>query len=130
MLAGSDEDELFGEVPQQQEVHAPVTSSAILEWEREKRQEIDARDRSEAEYVEEMKAKAKKGLAAHLALISENQTKAAKHNIEVDKQTLLDQGTKPDNSWERVVKYIDFNRSDLHQRDVGKMKSLLLQLKH
>jgi hypothetical protein len=34
------------------------------------------------------------------------------------------------NQWEKVVGFIDFNRSDLHERDVAKFKTLLLQLKH
>ena len=62
--------------------------------------------------------------------IAEAQEKRGKDNLAVDEQTFASLKETPQNKWERVVKYIDFNRSDLHEKDVSKMKSLLLQLKH
>ena len=49
------------------------------------------------------------------------------YNKEIDDETLQKHGS--DNKWEGVAGYIDFNRSDLHEKDVSRMKSLLLQLK-
>ncbi|KAH0794923.1 Clathrin light chain [Histomonas meleagridis] len=129
MLAGSDDDDLFAQTPEPQQPQEEEKSSALVEWEKEKQIEIQQLDAKNDAADEEMKNKAKEILANYHSKLSEAQEKRAKNNLEVDQQFMSDLENEPSNKWEKVVSFIDFNRSDLHQRDVSKMKTLLLQLK-
>ena len=108
----------------------PERESALVEWQRQKDQEIAAIDAAEEKEIAEMKEKAKKQLDDYNKKVDEAQANRAKHNLDVDKETFETLNSHPENQWERVVTYIDFNRADLHEKDVSRMKSLLLQLKH
>lgn len=130
MLANDDNDDLFAnEVPppaQQPE----ISSSALIEWERTKSDEISEMDNASSQADNELRQKASESLNKFHQTLTEAQQNRAKHNKEVDEQTIADIEATGVQKWERVVSFIDFNRSDLHTRDVSKMKSLLLQLKH
>ena len=108
----------------------PERESALVEWQRQKDQEISVIDEKEAKEIAEMKEKASKELAAYNKKVQEAQENRAKHNLSVDQETIASLNSTPENKWERVVSYIDLNRTDLHEKDVSRMKSLLLQLKH
>jgi uncharacterized protein with von Willebrand factor type A (vWA) domain len=131
MLAGSDDDDLFGgppaAVPPPEQSAAP--QSALIAWEREKQIELREKDAQDEARSADLKAAAGSSLKDYLAKLSEAQEKRAVHNRELDDQKMADLEATG-NQWEKVVKFIDFNRSDLHQRDISKMKTLLLQLKH
>jgi hypothetical protein len=75
------------------------------------------------------RTEASEKLAKFSATLRESQAKRAALNQEADQQKLAELEGDYDNPWEKVVKLIDFGRADLHQRDVGRMKLLLLQLK-
>lgn len=127
MLAGSDDDDLFAQAVQPQEQETP---SALVEWEKQKQIEIQNIDAKNQQDDEELNKKASEAITKFNDNLHEAQEKRAKHNLELDQQFFSDMDSNPENQWEKVVSYIDFNRSDLHQKDISKMKSLLLQLKH
>ena len=108
----------------------PQRISALVEWQEKKNQEIAVIDQQESEEIAKIRSKAQEELDAFNKKIDEAQANRAKHNKAVDEETKASLEENPTNKWERVVKYIDFNRSELHEKDVSKMKSLLLQLKH
>ena len=84
----------------------------------------------ESQNNSEMSKKARETLDNFNKTLKESQESRAKHNLEIDEQFIQDRDSTSTKPWERVVSFIDFNRSDLHERDVQRMKSLLLQLKH
>ncbi|KAH0794734.1 clathrin light chain A-like isoform X3 [Histomonas meleagridis] len=129
MLAGSDDDDLFAQAPEPQQPQEEAKPTALVEWEKEKQAEIQQLDAKNEAADEEMKNKAKEMLNSYHSKLSEAQAKRAKNNLEVDQQFISGLENSPNNKWEKVVSYIDFNRSDLHQKDIAKMKTLLLQLK-
>lgn len=124
------DDDLFdNQVPEQvQPAEAP--SSKLLEWEAEKNQELTQNDSANQEKDNQIRTEASEKLQAFFETLSEAQKNRAKHNLEVDQEFIADLESESAQKWEKVVKYIDFNRTDLHERDNTKMKSLLLQLKH
>ena len=126
--AQGDADDIYSAGPA--EPAEPERESALVEWQKQKDQEIAAIDAQEEKDVAEMKEKARKQLDDYNKKVDEAQAKRAKHNLDVDKETFAALNSHPENQWESVVTYIDFNRSDLHEKDVSRMKSLLLQLKH
>lgn len=129
MLAGSDgEDDLFGapEIVAQE----PMQESAIAQWEKQKQAEIAETENVYNENDAKLKQMAAEKLQQFYATLREAQEKREQHNKDVDEQTIATQQSPSENKWENVVAYIDFNRSDLHEKDVSRMKSLLLQLKH
>ena len=125
---GGAEDDIYAQGPS--EPAEPERVSALVEWQEKKNQEIAVIDQQETEEIAKMRSKASEELEAFNKKIDEAQAKRAKHNQSVDEETKASLEENPENKWERVVKYIDFNRSELHEKDVSKMKSLLLQLKH
>ena len=131
MLAGSDnEDDLFGgPEPFDQPPAETGPSPALAEWERAKREEIAEIDAKNDEADAKMREEARERLNEFNKALEEGQAQRAKGNLELDEQkaaSLEATGQK----WEKVVSYIDFNRADLHERNVSRMKTLLLQLKH
>ena len=126
MLAGSDDEGLFGAQEQSQPQQA-TESSAMAQWEAEKREELKRMDETEEKANEELKKKVRDESEKFTATLRDAQEKREKQNKEIDDETLQKNGS--DNKWEGVAGYIDFNRSDLHEKDVSRMKSLLLQLK-
>ena len=135
LAAGSDDEELFGAAAPAAEPAAgaaPVApaSSAVQEWERTKQAEIAELDKKNDEADAKLRDQAREKLDQFNKTIREAQEKREQHNKELDQQTVAAQKSGSQNKWETVVGYIDFNRSDLHERDVSRMKTLLLQLKH
>jgi hypothetical protein len=130
MLAGSDDDDLFGTaVPAAPPEQTPAPASALIAWERQKQIELGEKDSQDASKDADLRTAASGALKDFLAKLSDGQSKRAIHNKELDEQKRADLEATG-NQWEKVVKFIDFNRSDLHQKDISKMKTLLLQLKH
>ena len=125
--SGNDDD-IYAQGPA--EPAEPEKVSALVEWQEKKNQEIAVIDQQETEEIAKMRAKAQEELDAFNKKIEEAQETRAKHNLSVDEETKASLEESSSNQWERVVKYIDFNRTELHEKDVSKMKSLLLQLKH
>jgi hypothetical protein len=130
MLAGSDDDDLFGAQPPAPEPAAAQPTSALVQWQRAKDTELQEKDARDDAASGELKAKARDALTAFNKTIAEGQEKRRVHNAELDAEKTADLQANFGNQWEKVVKFIDFNRSDLHERDVAKFKTLLLQLKH
>ena len=131
MLAGSDnDDDLFGaSAPAPAPAAEAPQSSALNDWERTKREEIAELDRKNDEADAELKNQAREKLDKFNETLRKAQESREQHNKELEEQFLAEQKSEA-KSWEKVVGYIDFNRTDLHERDVSKMKTLLLQLKH
>lgn len=130
-MLGGDDDDLFGAgdpVPVQTFVDAEP--SAVAKWEQEKNAEIADRDAAEQEVDNGLKEKANAARDTFYKNLQEAQEKRHAHNKEVDEQTVSGMESTVENQWEKVVSYIDFNRTDLHEKDVSRMKSLLLQMKH
>jgi hypothetical protein len=129
MLAGSDDDLFTAQAPSS----TPGPSqpaSALVHWQHEKDaalRDLDARD---AQAADELKAKARASLDAFNTTVADSQGKRRVSNAELDTQKIADLQANFGNQWEKVVRFVDFNRSDLHERDVSKFKTLLLQLKH
>ncbi|OHT14195.1 clathrin light chain A-like protein [Tritrichomonas foetus] len=134
MLADNDDDDLFSApqgAPEGQESQPEAeTSSALIRWQQEKDGQLRELDANESTQNQEMQSKAKESLDRYYKNLAESQENRAKLNRETDEQSIADRDSTTTQSWEKVVKFIDFNRSDLHERDVSRMKSLLLQLKH
>lgn len=135
LAAGSDDEDLFGQPAAAPAAAAatpaePAMSSALQEWERAKHAELAELDRKNDEADTQLRDQAREKLEQFNKTIREAQAKQEQHNKEVDEQTVAAQKNGSENKWETVVGYIDFNRSDLHERDVSRMKTLLLQLKH
>ena len=136
LAAGSDDEDLFGQpaapaaaAATAAPVDVPV-SSAVQDWERAKQAELAELDKKNAEADDKLREAAREKLDQFNKTIREAQEKREQHNKELDQQTVAAQKSGSQNKWETVVGYIDFNRSDLHERDVSRMKTLLLQLKH
>jgi hypothetical protein len=130
MLGDADDDDLFGGAPPQP---APVSSqppSALIAWQRAKDAELQEKDGQEAQVADDLKGTARASLDTFTKTIADAQEKRRVHNAELDVQKKADLESQSGNQWERVVKFVDFNRSDLHERDIAKFKTLLLQLKH
>lgn len=131
-MLGDGDDDLF-DAPVTQETPAQTTevatSSAVTEWERSKKDEIAELDRKNNSADEELRSEARDKLDKFNETVRQAQEKREQHNKELEEQFLAEQKSEG-KSWEKVVGYIDFNRTDLHERDVSKMKTLLLQLKH
>jgi hypothetical protein len=108
---------------------APSQTAALVAWQEQKNVELREKDAGESEANDALRATAGQSARDFLTTISASQEKRAVHNRELDEQKKADLNATG-NTWEKVVKFIDFNRSDLHERDVSKMKTLLLQLKH
>ncbi|OHS97404.1 hypothetical protein TRFO_36354 [Tritrichomonas foetus] len=130
MLANDDDDDLFANNNSTNAPAEPEQPSALTAWEAKKREELAQLDAGEAKQNDTLRDEAKVALDKHFATLRNAQELRAKHNLEVDQQTIADLESTINNKWEKTVSYIDFNRSDLHERDVSRMKSLLLQLKH
>jgi hypothetical protein len=131
MLADPDDDDLFSPpAPQAQQSLPDQPVSALVAWQREKDGELQAKDAADAAKADEIKAQARASADTFFKTLEDSQQKRALHNKELDEQKLADLASQTGTQWEKVVKLIDFNRSDLHERDVAKFKSLLLQLKH
>lgn len=130
-MFGKDDDDIYGACdPVPAANLMEEEPSALAKWEQEKKEEIAVKDAEEQKLDEEIKIKAKAAADAFYKNLEEAQEKRHLHNKEVDEQTIAAQESTLENQWERVVSYIDFNRTDLHEKDVSRMKSLLLQLKH
>lgn len=131
-MLGDGDDDLF-DAPAAQETPASTTevatSSAVTEWERSKKDEIAELDRKNDSADEELRSEARDKLDKFNETVRQAQEKREQHNKELEEQFLAEQKSEG-KSWEKVVGYIDFNRTDLHEHDVSKMKTLLLQLKH
>lgn len=108
----------------------PETPSALIEWEAKKKEELAVLDKEESEKNEELRKEGKAASDKFYDGLRDAQAKRAKHNLEVDEQTKADLESTNENVWEKTVSYIDFNRTDLHERDVSRMKTLLLQMKN
>lgn len=108
----------------------PEKVSALVEWEQNRNKIIADQDDEEEKQISAMRQKASEDLSNFHKKIEEGQETRAHHNVEVDAETKAALESHPENQWEGVVSYIDFNRSDLHEKDVSRMKGLLLQLKH
>lgn len=130
MLAGSDDDDLFSQAVQPQQEEEETAPSALIEWEAQKQIEIQRIDAENQEKDENLSSQGSEAITKYNKNLHDAQEKRARHNIELDQQFFSDMEYMPENKWEKVVSYIDFNRADLHQKDVSKMKSILLQLKH
>ena len=136
MLAGSDDDDLFSPPQQQQQQshdeEEPLNSgpTALDKWRDEKQNELRELDQKESQQNSELAKEAREKLDNFYKTLKESQESRAKHNLEVDQEFIQDRDSTTTKPWERVVSFIDFNRSDLHERDIQRMKSLLLQLKH
>jgi hypothetical protein len=127
MLAGPDDDDLFDGPADVAPV--PETPSALVAWEREKRAELDEKDAADGASADAIRSAAAQTLNDWFEKLHSGQAKRAQHNKEADAAKIEDLNQDVPNRWEKVVKLIDFTRSDLHVRDVARMKSLLLQLK-
>jgi hypothetical protein len=131
MLAAGDDDDLFSPpAPEPAQPSADQPPSALIAWQREKDAELGTKDSEESARSDELKAQARSAADNFLKTVADSQQKRALHNKELDEQKTADLASQAGTQWEKVVKLIDFNRSDLHERDVAKFKSLLLQLKH
>jgi hypothetical protein len=130
MLAGSDDDDLFGGQAPAPEPVSSQPASALIQWQHAKDAELREQDARDAQAADELKAKARASLDTFTKTIADSQEKRRVHNAELDSQKVADLQASSGNQWEKTVKFIDFNRSDLHERDVAKFKTLLLQLKH
>jgi hypothetical protein len=111
----------------------PVSSeptAALRAWQRTKDAELQEQDARDSQAADELKAKARASLDAFNKTIAESQEKQRVHNAELAAQKTADAEVMGGNQWERVVNFIDFRRSDLHQVDVAKFQTLLLQLRH
>lgn len=124
------DDDLFDNQAPEQVQPEEAPSSKLLEWEAEKNQELIQNDSANQEKDTQIRTEASEKLQTFYETLSEAQKNRAKHNLEVDQEFIADLESESAQKWEKVVKYIDFNRTDLHERDNTKMKSLLLQLKH
>jgi hypothetical protein len=130
MLGGSDDDDLFSAPAPEPVVAADQPPSALITWQHQKDEELREKDARDTQAAEARKAEAKESLDKFNKQLAEAQDKRAIHNRELDSQKKADLDADSGNQWEKVVKFVDFNRSDLHERDVSKFKTLLLQLKH
>ena len=126
----NDDDDLFGGAPQQsfqqsQDQHhndQPEASAALQQWEAKKKEEIAQLDQKEEKENEALRDEARDKLEKHLATLRNSQEMRAKQNREADQQKMADLESTVSNKWEKTVAYIDFNRGDLHERDVSRMK--------
>ena len=107
-----------------------VQSTILVDWEKKKIQETNKLDDELLAKDKKMYEKAREELDQYFNKIKEAQEKRLEHNKEVEKAIIEELQKESQNKWETVVNYIDFNRSDLHKKDISRMKSLLLQLKH
>jgi hypothetical protein len=130
MLGGSDDEDLFAPPAPLQEAAPAQAPSALIAWQRQKDEELREKDNQDAEKSEALKNQARDSLTKFNNTVSEAQGNRATHNRELDEQKRADLEGVAGNQWEKVVKFVDFNRSDLHEKDVSKFKTLLLQLKH
>jgi hypothetical protein len=129
MLADPEDDDLFSP-PAPAATEPPDQPSALVAWQRQKDSELSDRDAVDSQNADDLKSQARALADSFFKTIAEAQEKRGVHNKELDDQKKADLESEAGTQWERVVKFIDFNRSDLHERDVAKFKSLLLQLKH
>ena len=128
MLAGDDDDEeLYQQAPAPAAAAEPTP---ISKWNEEKQAQIAIQDQKEREDMENLKNQSSSDLQAFNNKVDELQKKRAVQNKELDEQFIRSQEDETIQPWERVVNQIDFNRTDLHEKDVSKMKTLLLQLKN
>ena len=124
------DDDLYSVEPESTQQEEQKELSPKEEWEKTRRAEIDASDEAEREAINELRAKGTKSVEEFNAKLKDLQEKRMQHNQEVDKEIIEDINSTAYKEWEKVVSLIDFNRSDLHEKDCAKMKSILLQLKH
>jgi hypothetical protein len=131
MLADQDDDDIFSPpAPAADQPPPGQPESALIAWKRQKDSELRDKDAVESQSADDIKAQARALAEYFFKTIAEAQEKRRVHNHELDEQKKADLESQAGTQWEKVVKFIDFNRSDLHERDVAKFKSLLLQLKH
>jgi hypothetical protein len=135
MLGGSDDDDPFSAPPPALAAPAaptgpPAPPSALIAWERETAAELAKKDQADDEGAAELRRTAKNALDDWYALLRDQQDKRAKQNQDDQAEKLEELEREAANPWEKVGLLIDANRTDLHVRDVSRMKSLLLKLKH
>ena len=128
-LKSDDENELFN-TPDPVQVPENNEPTPISKWTQEKQAELAIQEQKENEDKNSLQAQASSYLATFLQNVDAAQSKRATHNQELDEQFIKSQEDSTVQPWEKVVNQIDFNRTDLHEKDVSKMKDLLLHLKN
>jgi hypothetical protein len=134
MLAGSDEDDLFGNpdpapiIAADSEDGPPAQPSALIAWKQQKDQELAAKDQADGQAAEKLRQEAEKKLVDYKKTLQTEQEKRARLNAQAD-EVKLSGLEKEGNRWEKVGLMIDFTRNENHVKDVSRFKTLLIQLK-
>lgn len=113
----------------------PSTPDKIKQWREEQRARLEAKDKEEEEKKKELREGANKEMEDWYRLWNENLDARKKNNREHEKsisENLNSANSDKSNEWEKVADMCDFNQKnskDVHGKDVGRLKSLLLHLK-
>lgn len=100
-------------------------------WREEQKEMIERKDAEEAEKMAEWRELAKKELDDWYKHCAEQLEKTKKNNREGEAEFIKERDdTLPGHEWERICRVCEFNpKGNRSQRDVSRMRSILLQLK-
>jgi len=103
----------------------------IRQWRQEQAEMLAQKDAEEAAALEELRAQARKELSEWYSRHDDqlNQTKTSNRQAEAALVEERDEDI-PGHEWERVARLCDFNpKNSKNTKDVGRMRSIFLQLK-
>ncbi|CAL8106481.1 unnamed protein product [Orchesella dallaii] len=100
-------------------------------WREEQKQRLEDKDRAEEVKREELKEAAKKELDEWYKSHEEQLVSNRKANRNAEKELVAEtEPLEPGTEWERIAKLCDFNpKGSKHQKDISRMRSIILQLK-
>lgn len=106
----------------------------IKAWREEQRERLEAKDNEEAVKKNEWKESAKKELEEWYQKRADHQVKTHENNKVTNKaaeaELVAPRDSQDGNEWEKLAKNCDFNpKGNKNNRDVSRMRSILLQLK-
>jgi hypothetical protein len=102
--------------------------SALIEWQRQKAQNIAEKDEQDEALSKELAANAQTARAVYFETIRTQQEKRARANDEADRVLIADLEVSG-NPWQKVGKLINLQVAPVRRTDVSRFKTLLIQLK-
>ncbi|XP_066930621.1 clathrin light chain B-like [Clytia hemisphaerica] len=104
---------------------------SLKQWREEKADSLQKQEEEEVENHQQWTERAKKELDDWYNHYNEQLDKTKTENRSAEEQFIEEMtDTKPGNEWEKVSRFCDFNpKNSKNTKDVGRMRSILLQLK-
>lgn len=103
----------------------------IKRWREEQKKRLEKKDEEEEKKKKEMREAARKELEEWYRTHEDQVAKNRNANRSAEKELVADTDPmEPGTEWERIAKLCDFNpKGSKHQKDISRMRSIILQVK-